>query len=76
MNRKKNPCLLCDWNFDGICASHGMYDPDTYGMTIEDTIKRFPNGCVEFRPSFGNEFEANHNISLDVISNLKGYKDV
>ena len=54
----------------------GMYDPDTYGMTIEDTIKRFPNGCVEFRPSFGNEFEANHNISLDVISNLKGYKDV
>lgn len=74
MKNKKSKCLCCDWNFDGICASHLPYDPDTYGMTIDDTIKRFPKGCVEFRPRFGFEFESNHDISLDVIGKLRGYK--
>ena len=26
-------CKNCDWNFDGICASHRVEKPDTYGLS-------------------------------------------
>lgn len=79
MSKKKIPCLYCDWNFDGICASHGPADinePDTYGSTIEETIKRFPDGCDEFRPKFEYRLEFYTDIDIDAVGKLKGFKSI
>ena len=53
----KDACKSCFWNFDGVCASHSVDDPDTYGTPIEDALIRFPDGCQEFRhiPAFLTE---------------------
>lgn len=38
-------CDNCYYNFDGVCANHGIDDPDTYGTNISDLLRRFPLGC-------------------------------
>lgn len=54
----KKCCDTCKFNFYGgaICAGHGITEDgkDTYGMSIEETKKLFPNGCV----CWGISFEA------------------
>lgn len=42
-------CSACYYNFDGVCANHGIDDPDTYGTNIADLQIKFPLGCSCFR---------------------------
>lgn len=44
-------CKNCYWNFDGLCASHRVEKPDTYGCKCKKLIQIYPDGCCNFRES-------------------------
>lgn len=53
MKKNCDYCELCmpDGKGSCVCAAHGYRTDngeDTYGMSYEDAIKLFPNGCDEF----------------------------
>ncbi|MDD7794783.1 hypothetical protein [Clostridium sp. 'White wine YQ'] len=48
-------CSTCEFNFGDVCAGHGIRvdnGQDTYGMSIEEVDKMFPNGCDDYGISF------------------------
>lgn len=48
MNRN---CSTCEFNFGDVCAGYGKMKDKyerTYGMSIDDTSKMFPNGCSDY----------------------------
>lgn len=53
-------CEGCFWCFGGVCASHSMTEPDTYGKSCDELTELFPFGCNEFRqnPDFLSEQNA------------------
>lgn len=49
MDDMQKSCKACFWCFDGVCASHSITEPDTYGTSCDELSRRFPLGCEEFR---------------------------
>lgn len=48
-------CSTCEFNFGDVCAGHGTRadnGQDTYGMSMEDVEKMFPDGCDDYGISF------------------------
>jgi len=44
-------CSTCEFNFGNVCAGHGIRTDngqDTYGMSMEEADKMFPDGCDDF----------------------------
>ena len=44
-------CSTCEFNFGNVCAGYGTRNDNgeyTYGMSIEETSKMFPNGCEDY----------------------------
>lgn len=55
-------CDVCEFNFNGICAGHDLYDgKDIYGTSIKDTKKMFPDGCADYNDSL-EEFSRKRNL--------------
>lgn len=47
----KKSCETCEFNFGVVCAGSGTRTDDgenTYGSTIEEMIKMFPDGCSDW----------------------------
>ena len=50
-------CFTCEFNFGSVCAGSGIRKDNsdyTYGMPMEEAIKMFPDGCVDYRISFSH----------------------
>lgn len=44
-------CSTCEFNFGDVCTGHGIRiddGKDTYGMSMEEADKMFPNGCGDY----------------------------
>ena len=44
-------CDTCEFNFGNVCAGSGTRNDNgknTYGMSIEDAKKMFPEGCKDY----------------------------
>ena len=44
-------CDTCEFNFGNICAGNGTRIDNcknTYGMSVEDAKKMFPEGCEDY----------------------------
>lgn len=54
--KTKKGCDTCEFNAGIACMGYGKRKDngqDTYGMSIEETIKMFPNGCSDWGKSLG-----------------------
>lgn len=48
-------CDNCEFNFGVVCAGYGTRTDngkETYGMSMDEAIKMFPDGCDDFGISF------------------------
>lgn len=62
-NMENKSCNTCEFNFGNVCAGYGKRTDNgehTYGMSIEDTLNMFKNGCEDY------------GISLDAFIELIG----
>lgn len=49
--KTKKGCATCEFNAGIACMGYGKRKDngqDTYGMSIEETMKMFPDGCSDW----------------------------